>query len=497
MLLKQGITRIALAFVAILAVLIAGVGIYTVISSNNATSSTSSSSFTSSNSDTSLISSHSVTSMTTSQSALLQCGESIWATYQCDYARNGVSANEPGISSPDLKWQSPKLDGTIYAEPISAFGEVFVATENDSVYALNATTGSVIWRTNVGTPVTSGTPCGDINPLGITGTPVLDPSTQTLYFVAEVAGGNHILYGIDISSGSVIYSKDIDPPGSTPIDQQQRPALAINNGIVYVELGGLYGDCGNYHGWVVGDQLNDSSKPLYTFEVASNGSDGQGGIWEVGGASIASNGDLYIATGNSRGAQSYDYGDGVVQLSPTLEVISYFAPYNYVKLNQEDLDLGTTGPVLINNMNMVFQIGKEGIGYLMSQSNLGGINGSLFSAQVCSSAYSAVAVYNGSIYVPCTDGLHSVRLEGSPNAPSFSSGWRTDSFMSGAPIISGGAVWTIDTSNGTLFALDPSTGVTRYSYHLGSVVHFESPASAYGLILAGAGDRVIAISIST
>ena len=95
-----------------------------------------------------------------------------------------------------------------------------------------------------------------------------------------------------------------------------------------------------------------------------------GDIWEVGGASIASNGDLYVATGNSRGSQTYDYGDGVVQLSPTLSAISYFASSNYVKLNQQDQDLGATGPVLVNNMNLVFLVGKQGVGYLLSQSNL-------------------------------------------------------------------------------------------------------------------------------
>lgn len=106
----------------------------------------------------------------------------------------------------------------------------------------------------------------------------------------------------------------------------------------------------------MGDQINGSSEPLHTFEVVSNGSDGQGGIWEVGRVSISQNGDLCVAAGNSRDAQAYDYGDGVIQLSPTLQMLSYFAPENYASLNQEDLDLGTTGPVLVNSMNLVFQV---------------------------------------------------------------------------------------------------------------------------------------------
>ena len=431
-----------------------------------------------------------------SQSLSIPCGGDTWSTYDCNYSRYGVDANESIVHSPAFKWQSAKLDGKIYAEPLVAFGKVFVATENDSVYALNDTTGNVIWRANVGQPATSGMPCGDINPLGITGTPVLDLSTKTLYFVAEVSGGSHLLYGINVTSGSSTLTRNIDPAGSTPIDQQQRSALALNDGIVYVEFGGLYGDCGGYHGWVVGAQLNDSSK-LYTFEVASNGSDAQGGIWEVGGASFGSNGDLYVATGNSRGSQTYDYGDGVIQLSPTLHIISYFAPSNYVTLNQDDQDLGTTGPVSINNLSLVFQVGKQGVGYLLNESSLGRINGSIFSAQVCNSAYSADSYFESHIFVPCTNGLVALKLQTSTNQPSFSRTWGTDSFTSGGPIVSGNAVWTIDTDNGTIFALDPSSGTTLFNYHLGSVVHFETPSSADGMIFAAANDQIIAISIST
>jgi hypothetical protein len=140
--------------------------------------------------------------------------------------------------------------------------------------------------------------------------------------------------------------------------------------------------------------------------------------------------DLYVATGNSRAenSQPYDYGDGAAGLSPTLQVLSYFAPTNYVSLNQQDQDLGTTGPILINNLSLAFQVGKEGIGYLLKQSGLGGIGGSLFSSQVCSSAYSAVSYYNSNIFVPCTDGLHTLNLQGYASQPSFQAVWNTDSF---------------------------------------------------------------------
>lgn len=485
----MGISQLALTLVVVIVVAILATGAYFLLA-NNIFSSTSSSTtqftFTTS----------APTQSSSSQSVAIPCGWNVWSTYHCDYSRDGVDNNESNIHSPAVTWQSATLDGDVYAEPLVALGKVFVATENNSIYALNATTGSVIWRTNVGSPVKSGLPCGDINPLGITGTPVIDLSTKTIYFVAELAGGGHYLFGVNIDSGSVVFARNIDPPGSTPLDQQQRTALALDDGIVYAAFGGLDGDCGNYHGWVVGAQLNNTGK-LYTFQVAPNGSDAQGGIWEVGGSSIGANGDLFIATGNSRGSNTYDYGDGVVQLSPTLQILSYFAPSDYSALNQGDTDLGSTGPVLLDNLSLVFQIGKEGVGYLLDQARLGGINGSLFSAQVCNSAYSADSYFNSYIIVPCTNGLFAVKLQTSSKQPSFSSVWSTDSFMAGAPIVSGNAVWTIDTDNGTIFALDPVSGSTLFNYHLGSVVHFETPSSADGMIFAAANDQIIAISIST
>jgi polyvinyl alcohol dehydrogenase (cytochrome) len=112
---------------------------------------------------------------------------------------------------------------------------------------------------------------------------VLDITTRMLYFVAEISGGYLYLFGINAVLGSVEFRRNTDTPGSIPIDQQQRTALAINDGIVYIGLGGFDGDCGTYHGWIIRAQLNDSSK-FYTFEVAFTNSDSQGGIWEVGGS---------------------------------------------------------------------------------------------------------------------------------------------------------------------------------------------------------------------
>lgn len=495
---RRGISRLvtSIVIVALLAIS-AAVAYYYYLSSssNNAGIGTTTPMTTSASVDTSTTNTF-PSETRSNQTTQIPCGGATWSTYHCDNSRDGVDGNESNLNSPTLAWQSPTLDGAIYAEPLIAFGKVFVVTENDSFYALNATNGNILWRTHVGTPVPlSDLPCGDIDPLGITGTPVLDLSNRVLYAVAEVTGGAHFLYGVNIDSGAIVFSRNVDPPGSNPKDQQQRPALSLDRGIVYVELGGLDGDCGVYHGWVVGVQLNDSSKPLYAFEVAPNASDYQGGIWEVGGASIAPNGNLYIATGNTQSSTYFDYGDGVIELSPTLQLLSYFAPGDYQSLNTGDTDLGSTGPILMNNLGLVFQIGKEGVGYLLNENNLGGYNNSVYSAQVCSSAYSADAYYNSVIYVPCSDGLHALMLQGQGSSATFSIAWTDGAFRCGAPIVSGNAVWVIDLDNATLLALNPTTGVTIYGYQLNSPVTFETPASADGMIFAAGNNQITAIQL--
>jgi outer membrane protein assembly factor BamB len=506
---RTAISRIIVSIVVITVIAIASaLGFYYYsLSTNSGTSTISSSSSSSSlQSSSTSYSISTSTSLSSTMSSLnnqsaISCTGTSEITYHCDYSRDGYDPNEPKLNNPNVKWTSPALDGAVYAQPLIASGSVYVVTENDSIYSLNATTGSIIWRTNVGIPAAqSSLPCGDIFPLGITGTPVIDLSYRVIYFVAEVTGGHHLLFGVNIDSGAVVSKRTVDPTGMQDIiAQQQRPALALNGGIVYIEFGGLDGDCSNYNGWVVGAPL-DSSR-LYAFEVANFSGDYQGGIWEVGGVSIAPNGNLFIATGNSATSNSslIDYGDSVVELSPTLQVISYFTPSNAVSLNQQDQDLGTTGPILINDSQVVFQVGKEGVGYLLNPSNLGGANGStpLFSSQACDSAYGADAYYNSTIYIPCRSGLYALQLNGSASSPSFSSSWNTDSFYSGAPIVAGGAVWAVDLDNATLLALNPTTGQSLYTYQLSYPTTFETPCSADGKIFVGEGQQIVAISIST
>ena len=155
----------------------------------------------------------------------------------------------PAPNSLTNLWQQP-LDGAVYAEPLVVDGEVIVATENDTLYALDARSGQIQWHTTVGTPVPlSDLPCGNIDPLGITGTPVYDPQTGLVFAVAEIQGPAHLLVGVDVKTGQVKVRRQVDPPGANPQVHQQRAALALYGGKVYIAFGGLYGDCGDYHGY--------------------------------------------------------------------------------------------------------------------------------------------------------------------------------------------------------------------------------------------------------
>lgn len=146
----------------------------------------------------------------------------------------------------------PRVDGDIYAEPLVVGSHVIAVTENNSVYALDASTGEVVWRTNLGAPVDSSTlPCGNIGPTsGITATPVADPSTGLLFVAGFLSPATHELFALREETGEVIWHRPIDPPGMDPRTQQLRSALTLANDRVYAAYGGLFGDCGTYHGWV-------------------------------------------------------------------------------------------------------------------------------------------------------------------------------------------------------------------------------------------------------
>ncbi len=379
-------------------------------------------------------------------------------------------------------WTTPSLDGDIYAEPLVFGGSVFVATENNSVYSLDATTGSVLWRTNLGPPVDgSQLPCGDINPTGITGTPVIDPSTGTLY-VVSYSVFHHTLSALKTSTGAVVFQRPAVPSGFMEINQQERAALSLANGMVYIPYGGLAGDCAQYYGWVVGIPANGTGA-MVTYKVPTTR---EGGIWTPSGAAVDPAGRVYIATGNAASDATFDYGNSVIRLSATLSVEGYFAPTNWARLSDGDVDVGSVGPAFVGP-NVIFQIGKEGVGYLLNSDKLGGVGGQTFEASVCAGGFGGTAYASSLIFVPCRDGLVALQVANGV----FTTAWRTSSFFAGPPVVTGGIVWTLDRDSGALLGYSTSTGHQAYSFPVGSVVHFVGPAAGDGRVFVTAGDKVV------
>jgi outer membrane protein assembly factor BamB len=386
-----------------------------------------------------------------------------------------------------MAWRA-SVDGAVYASPLIVSGHVIVATENNSVYSLDLFTGAVVWKTHLGDPVdASSLPCGDIKPVtGITGTPAADASTGRVYVAAFLRGAHHMLFALSLTDGSTAWQRPIDPVGSNPTVEQQRGAIAVASGHVYVPLGGLYGDCGAYHGYVVGISLDGAQAVAY--QVPPRGA----GIWSPQGPTIAADGSVYVVTGNATGATSASgLSDSVVDLSPDLQTVrSYFEPANWAELNAADTDLGSVGATLLSN-GLVVSIGKEGVAYVLRAGSLGGVGGQLASRSVCAGAWGGTAWSGSTVYVPCADGLFALSV----SASSIDVAWSARGARLASPIISAGAVWAIDVSSATLYAMDPASGKVLYSLGLAAAEQFSTPAATDGFVVAPAGTSVVAISV--
>src|SRR4051794_14277297 len=247
-----------------------------------------------------------------------------WSTYHGDNARTGLTQT-PALEPPLRRAWTRELDGAVYAQPIVVGGTVIAATENNSVYALHADTGTTIWRRHLGDPVPlDQLPCGNINPLGITGTPAYDVRTGTVFVVTETAGGSHDLHAIDARRGTVRWTRNLDVVDRDRRAQQQRGALLVSPGRVYVAFGGLFGDCGNYIGYVTGTAA-DGKGAVAHYEVPSGR---EAGIWAAAGpVEDPATGDVLVAVGNGSGTGgTFDGSDSVLRLSPALQRRALFAP---------------------------------------------------------------------------------------------------------------------------------------------------------------------------
>ena len=390
----------------------------------------------------------------------------------------------PALTAPKVAWTA-SVDGDVYASPLIVAGHVIVATENNTVYSLDLFTGAVIWKIHLGQPVDAASlPCGDIGPVtGITGTPAADPASGLLYVVAFLGGHHHMLYALKLVDGTVALQQDIDPAGSTPAVQQQRGALSVGPNYVYVPLGGLYGDCGPYHGYVVAVPRAGGAALTYRVPSARGA-----GIWNAAGVTLDSSGNVFAVTGNGASRSSFDFSNAVVELSPDLQSVkSYFAPANWIALNAGDIDLGALGVTLLPGAAVV--VGKDGIAYLLNAAQLGGVGGEIGKRQLCGGAYGGAATNRSVVFVPCTDGLYAMSI--GPNGMNLV--WHANRPALGSPIIAAGAIWAIEPSSATLFALDQLTGAVLYSTALPSARHFNTPAATEGFVVAPAGQAVVAV----
>ena len=175
-----------------------------------------------------------------------------WTVYHGDATGSGLATSVSSVNTTAPEWTSPALDGQLYGEPLFYSARVYVGTEDNTVYALSSSGGTIVWSTHLGAPVPARSlPCGDITPeVGITGTPVIDPVRAELFVVAdELVDGSphHMLVGLSTTSGQVMLTQDVDPPGADPAALLQRTGLTLDAGQVVFGMGGNYGDCSTYN----------------------------------------------------------------------------------------------------------------------------------------------------------------------------------------------------------------------------------------------------------
>src|SRR5256712_363821 len=451
-------------------------------------------------------------------------GGGTWTTYHHDNAHTGYDplapAAVPGAIAATPGWTQPTLDGEIYAEPLIFNGAVYVATLNNTVYALSQSDGSVLWSNHLGTPQATRWSCGNVAPIGNLGTPVIDTAANRIYAVAEIAGPTpgstpvYHLYCIDLATHVQVLDTPIAPTGFDWKIQQERGALALANGYVYVPFGGRAGDCFDgstpYYGWVVGVPT-DGVSSSNVFQPPS----GAESVWAPGGVVIDDTShNVFFATGNAIPCAGSSLSDAVVRVSPTLTSPAFFEPNDWQSnWCSPDSDLGPASPLLISP-NLMFTAGKHGGGFLLDPTKLGGVNGQLYPAKtpyvqanVCfgntsAATFGSFAYLAPFIYLQC-EGHGLVALHVNTSTPSFSPcnaacaspDWSAGSGITfGPPIVAGGAVWVASSSG--LYAYNATTGAQIFHSASFGVNRFVTPAEAGGQVFVPSHTVVYSFTIA-
>ena len=472
----------------------------------------------------SVLGTHIVTGTTSTQSAnatVYLSNDPGMFTFHNDNFRSGENLSETALTPGNVnqsqfgKLFSYSLDGLTYSSPlyvanvnIPSLGYrnvVYVATEHDSVYAFDASGASPtpIWHTSfLKTGVTSvpcnGT-CSDIpTEFGITGTPVIDPSTGTLYVVAYTQEGtNYVqrLHALDITTGAekfggpVVIQASISGSGAgsqggvlafDPFQENQRPALLLSNGVVYISWGS-HEDSAPWHGWIIGYNATTLQQTM----VYCSTPDGlDGGFWATGGPGTDSTGGLFFTTGNGDfnvNTGGRDYGDSLVKVGTAGTAVDYFTPHNQATMETQNFDFSSAGPTLLVDQpgtypHLLVQAAKTGTIFVLNRDNLGHYNPNndnqvvqnlvsvLPNGTEETGNYSAPAYFNGFVYFAAVNDnlkafqLTSGQLSTGPTSQSpelYPN--RGGSFSVSANGSSNGIVWAVQDnspSNGVLYAYD-------------------------------------------
>jgi hypothetical protein len=312
------------------------------------------------------------------------------------------------------------IAGNVYAQPLyiengpCGRAMIIAATESNNVYALDATDGSIIWQRNVGPPVPlDDLPCAaKFDIMGITGTPIVDLASRALFLDAMTTpdGGTtkqHLILSLNVDTGDINPGWPVDVEATANYNglsftaeiQQQRPALSIVGGILYVGYGSMRDGC-EWHGWLVGVPIDNPASVTAWAAATTAGTKG-GAIWAIGG--IASDGvNPFVTTGNTVGTNgNWDGGEAVIRFQPgptfSGSPSDYWAPMNWLNLDNFDTDLGSSGPLLVDvpgatPSHIIVAMGKDRKAYLLNRDNLGGINNPITSTQVASSTILQAAV---------------------------------------------------------------------------------------------------------
>jgi outer membrane protein assembly factor BamB len=366
-------------------------------------------------------------------------------------------------------------------------GAFFVATATNDVYAFDEATGAVVWHVTPGAPAAGpGVGCGNVRPQGVIGTPAIDLATQLIVMDGgSGAGGlsDHVVYGLDLATGTTKWHVGLngvkDPMGRAFEASQhfQRPATLIVNGFAYFAFSGNIGDCGAYHGTVIGVSLDGVASKTRMWRT----DDAKCGIWGPGGPSSDGNA-IYVSTGNGSGPATWMGSEGVIRLgfdlSFTRNGMDYYTPATFAGMDGTDADISSSNPIVIDalGMHLLLAMGKDGLAYLVDRTNMGGVGGQLVGrtrvagGQIATAA--AWATIGGATYVVaeagggCAKGggdLFAVKLDMAA-ANKMTEVWCANAGGATSPIItssdgtSDAIVWIGSEYAGKLSAFDLATG---------------------------------------